>query len=67
MTQTLKTLTLSVTLAAMFLSAGAFADLSPKSDMISKPNVTVIHKTSAWPPKGQITVDACTVRKCIAV
>jgi hypothetical protein len=67
MTKTLKTLTLSAALAAMFLSAGAFAGASSSTSLVVKTNVTIIHKNSQWPIKGQITTDVCTVRKCVAI
>jgi hypothetical protein len=64
MTKTLKTMTLTATLAVMFLSAGAFAGAG-NAPMIVNTNVTVIHKNSAWPVKGQITSNICAVRRCI--
>ena len=67
MTKTLKTLTLSAALAAMFLSAGAFAGASSNAPMVVKVNVTIIHKNSQWPVKGQITSDVCAVKRCIAI
>jgi hypothetical protein len=67
MTKTLKTLTLSAALAAMFLSAGAFAGASSPPSLVVKTNVTIIHKNSQWPLKGQITSDVCAVRKCVAI
>jgi hypothetical protein len=67
MTKTLKTLTLSAALAAMFLSAGAFAGASSPQPVITKANVTIIHKNSQWPIKGQITSNACAVKRCIAI
>jgi hypothetical protein len=67
MTKTLKTMTLSATLAVMFLSAGAFAGANTNKTMMVKTNVTIIHKNSAWPMKGQITVVACAAKRCIAL
>jgi hypothetical protein len=64
MTKTLKTMTLSAALAVMFLSAGAFAGAN-NSPMIVNTNVTIIHKNSAWPVKGQITSNACAVLRCV--
>ena len=64
MTKTLKTMTLSATLAVMFLSAGAFAGANT-TPMIVNTNVTIIHKNSVWPIKGQITSNACAVKRCI--
>ncbi len=67
MTKTLKTLTLSAALAAMFLSAGAFAGASSPLPMVVNTNVTIIHKNSHWPFKGKVVVDACATSRCIAV
>lgn len=67
MTKTLKTLTLSAALAAMFLSAGAFAGASSPKPMIVKTNVTIIHKNSVWPYKGHVVVEACAKSRCIAI
>ncbi len=64
MTKTLKTTTLSAALAVAFLSAGAFAGANT-SPMIANTNVTIIHKNSAWPIKGQITSNACDFKRCI--
>ncbi len=64
MTKTLKTMTLSAALAVAFLSAGAFAGANT-SPMIVNANVTVIHKNSAWPVKGQITSNACALTRCV--
>lgn len=65
--KTIKTLTLSATLAAMFLSAGAFAHVaSPiKGTTIqtAKANVTVIRKNSQWP--AIIRLSACDLRRCV--
>ncbi|MCA3574278.1 MAG: hypothetical protein IOC86_10200, partial [Aestuariivirga sp.] len=56
----MKTLTTTVLLSVMFLSAGAFASgnrgVGPLPAVQSKPeNVTVVPKTSAWPPVGNIS------------
>jgi hypothetical protein len=67
MSKTLKTMTLSATLAVMFLSAGAFAGANTTKSMIVNTNVTIIHKNSILPVKGLITTDACAARRCIAV
>lgn len=70
MTKTLKTMTLSMALAGMFLSAGAFAGagLMPtpaiKAPAI-KANVTVIHKNSNWPLKGLISTNTCALARCV--
>jgi hypothetical protein len=65
MTKTLKTMTLSMALAGMFLSAGAFAGagLSPTPAITS--NVTVIHKNSNWPLKGLISTNTCALARCV--
>jgi hypothetical protein len=56
----------------MFLSAGAFASgnrgVGPLPAVQSKPeNVTVVTKTSAWPPVGNISMEPCSLRRCIDV
>jgi hypothetical protein len=67
----MKTLTASLILSVMFLSAGAFAgnshravqkDVAPKVE-----NVTVILKNQAWPAAGQISVDPCNLNRCIDI
>jgi hypothetical protein len=65
MTKTLKTMTLSAALAAMFLSAGAFAGAKPSAALMVNNNVTIIHKNSAWPVKGQITSNPCAAVRCV--
>ncbi len=67
MTKTLKTMTVSAALAVMFLSAGAFAGANTTKLMMVNTNVTIIHKNSVWPMKGQITVNACAAKRCVAV
>lgn len=70
MKKTLKTLTLSATLAAMFLSAGAFAGMNnhvAQKALVQNANITVINKTSALPLKGQMTTESCTVNSCTEV
>lgn len=64
----MKTLTMSTILSVMFLSAGAFAGGghdAPRITSASGANITVVHKTSAWPPAGQISVEPCRLRRCI--
>ena len=62
--KTIKTLTLSAALAAAFLSAGAFANVSvSKAPVISKTNITVIHKNSQWPKL--IRRGLCDIRRCV--
>ena len=66
--KTIKTISLSTALAVAFLSAGAFASVEHKAPMVAQnTNVTVIHKNSNWPAKGQITTDSCAIVRCIAV
>jgi hypothetical protein len=65
--KTIKTLTLSAALAAVFLSAGAFAHVTmPVQHFVahtSKANVTVIRKNSEWPKIIRLT--ACDLRRCV--
>ena len=73
----MKTLTTSIILSVMFLSAGAFAGAShttqhspsaPAVAVESKPeNVTVVGKTSAWPLAGNISVEPCSHRRCVEI
>jgi hypothetical protein len=69
--KTIKTISLSTALAVAFLSAGAFAGVqAPFPKFAASPkitNVTVIRKSSAWPLKGQISTEACTLHRCIAI
>lgn len=64
----MKTVIATATLTVMFLSAGAFAgngiEMAPaaNSEII---NVTVISKNGQWPVKGQVSLDACSVRRCL--
>ena len=63
----MKTLTATATLTVMFLSAGAFAGNGTGTATIAKSpvtNVTVIVKNGQWPVKGQISFDACSLRRC---
>jgi hypothetical protein len=64
MTKTLKTMTLSATLAAMFLSAGAFAGVTRPASLGLQKNVTVIYKNSAWPIKKS---ESCNAVHCIDI
>jgi hypothetical protein len=59
-----KQIALSATLAGLFLSAGAFAkpDMSNVKQITSH-NVTIIHKTSAFP--RIITIRSCSAVKCV--
>jgi hypothetical protein len=67
--KTIKTLTLSATLAAVFLSAGAFAHVTKPTIEPSKPvikaNVTIVHKNSQWPMI--IRLNPCDLRRCVEV
>ena len=73
----MKTLTTSLLLSLMFLSAGAFAGASHNTHrppaataraIVVKPeNVTVVAKTSAWPFAGQISVEPCSLRRCVDI
>lgn len=67
----MKTLTTSLILSVMFLSAGAFAG-STHAILKAEPapqaeNVTVILKNGVWPPVGQISVEPCSYRRCIDI
>ena len=69
----MKTLTTSILLSVMFLSAGAFAGSNhPASTGAALPatpveNVTVVNKNQVWPPAGQISMDPCSIRRCIGI
>ncbi|MEI7599520.1 MAG: hypothetical protein WCJ41_09370 [Aestuariivirga sp.] len=68
----MKTLTTSIILSAMFLSAGAFASsnrgVQPVIVSEANPaNVTVVTKNAAWPPAGQISVEPCSRARCFAI
>jgi hypothetical protein len=69
----MKTLTTTILLSVMFLSAGAFAGGNSKHVVIAQPqadkveNVTVILKNQSWPLAGQISVDPCNVNRCIDI
>lgn len=63
----MKTLVATATLTIMFLSVGAFAGNDTRNVTIAKSpitNVTVIVKNSQWPVKGQISLYACSLRRC---
>lgn len=66
----MKTLTTSIILSVMFLSAGAFAgssrDLHPAAIRAAAQtdNVTIVTKNAAWPPAGQISVEPCSHTRC---
>ena len=64
----MKTLIATATLTVMFLSAGAFAGNDIHMATVAKSpitNVTVIIKNGQWPVKGQTSLDACSVRRCL--
>ena len=64
----MKTLIATATLTVMFLSAGAFAGNDTRMATVAKSpvtNVTVIVKNGQWPVKGQISFDACALRRCL--
>ena len=68
----MKTLTTSIILSAMFLSAGAFAGSnrgvhSATASEANPANVTVVAKNAAWPPAGQISVEPCSRARCFAI
>ena len=68
----MKTLTTSIILSVMFLSAGAFAGSNrgvPPVITSAAPtsNVTVVTKNAAWPPVGQISVEPCSRARCIDI
>ena len=66
----MKTLTTSLILSVMFLSAGAFAGAShnaPAKIVAEPANITVIEKNQAWPLPGRISVDPCSCNRCIDV
>ena len=64
----MKTLIATATLTIMFLSAGAFAGNDTQTAPVAKSqimNITVISKNGQWPVKGQISFDACSLRRCV--
>jgi hypothetical protein len=64
----MKTALATATLTIMFLSAGAFAGIETKTAPVAMSpvtNVTVIAKNGQWPVKGQYSLDACSVRRCL--
>lgn len=68
----MKTLSTSIILSVMFLSAGAFAGsnhgVHPVTVSATNPaNVTVVTKNAAWPPAGQISVEPCSYNRCLAI
>ena len=68
----MKTLTTSIILSVMFLSAGAFASSNHGAQPVTvsqenPANVTVVSKNAAWPPAGQISVEPCSRARCFAI
>lgn len=68
----MKTLTTSIILSVMFLSAGAFAGSNQNAQPVAvsdanADNVTVVTKNAAWPPAGQISVEPCSRARCIDI
>lgn len=71
----MKTLTTSMILSVVFLSAGAFAGASGDASRFLKApsasrndgNITVVDKNRIWPPAGHISMEPCTKRRCIDV
>ncbi|MFN4143628.1 hypothetical protein [Aestuariivirga sp.] len=68
----MKTLTTSMILSVLFLSAGAFAGATRHAPHtvvtpLAIENVTVVAKNQVWPPAGQISMEPCNVRRCIDV
>ncbi len=57
----MKTIISVIILTIAFLSAGAFAEQPVQSH---KTNVTVVYKNQAWPVKGQIAIDTCSINRC---
>lgn len=68
----MKTLTASIILSVMFLSAGAFAGSTHGRQpalvaTTDTDNVTVIEKNASWPPAGQISVEPCSRARCVDI
>lgn len=66
----MKTLTTSLFLSVLFLSAGAFAGAShkaPATQVADPANITVIEKNGSWPLPGHISVEPCSGNRCIEV
>jgi hypothetical protein len=67
----MKTLTTSMLLSVLFLSAGAFAGqghhrhmapAAPAASAIS--NITSVAKNGIWPPAAQVSMEPCSIRRC---
>ncbi len=68
----MKTLTTSMLLSVIFLSAGAFAGsdhdkLRAPATPAASENVTVLVKNGVWPPATQISMDPCKIRRCLDI
>jgi hypothetical protein len=70
----MKTLTTSMLLSVIFLSAGAFA--GSNRDAVPAPapaaaavasNVTIVAKNGIWPPAAQVSMEPCKIRRCLDV
>jgi hypothetical protein len=66
----MKTLTTSMLLSVIFLSAGAFAGPGPRMQPApavpaTSLNVTVIAKNGVWPPAAQVSMEPCQIRRCL--
>jgi hypothetical protein len=68
----MKTLTTSMLLSVIFLSAGAVA--GPDHGTLRAPaapaasgSVTVLAKNGVWPPAGQVSMEPCKVRRCLDI
>ena len=69
----MKTLTTSIILSVMFLSAGAFAHAQRDHEHViaaaaeAPGHVTIARKNAAWPPAGHITVEPCRHNRCVEI
>jgi hypothetical protein len=68
----MKTLTTSMLLSVIFLSAGAFAGPGPAKHVAPAApaqagNVTVVSKNGVWPPASQVTMEPCSIRRCLDI
>ena len=64
----MKTVTAALTI--LFLSAGAFAgDGHPmvRPLRVENANVTIVAKNQPWPRAGAITVEPCTMARCVDI
>lgn len=70
----MKTLATSMLLSVLFLSAGALAggnrhNPAPQAAAVKNTpaftNVTTVGKNRVWPPAGQISMEPCSIRRCI--